>query len=380
LAELETDTSGALASPTLTLIADERSDKVREGLPRQSAKRELTPKEALARVAAFFGLLLLFVLGMHALITSGLRRIRTSEFGAWNQMMDGNVNAQVVITGSSRAAVQYDPRTIEHTTGKTAFNLGRNGSQTDIQLAVLKSYLRHNRKPDVVIHNLDAFTFVTSREIFDPAQYVPYLDDPELYQALKAIDKNQWKSRYIPLYGYVAEDMNFTWMRGVQGFFGRSPAEDYFLGFNPRFREWGPEFDRYKEANKAGVSFDIEPAGLKVLEELAQVCKDNGIELIFVYSPEYVEMQSLEKNRPEIFARFRDLADRYNIPVWDYSQSALSSDRNNFYNSQHLNAGGAAVFSQDVANRLQDYFVARAKTKGDLTAASGAASQSSVAR
>ena len=101
---------------------------------------------ALARLAAFFALLALLVFATHAAITHGLRSTRTSQFGTLNRVMDGEVNADIVITGSSRAVVHYDPRVIEKATGLTAFNLGRNGSQTDMQVAFFKAYLKHKLK------------------------------------------------------------------------------------------------------------------------------------------------------------------------------------------------------------------------------------------
>ena len=132
------------------------------------------------RLACFFGMLTVLVFGLNAVITSGLRQVKTSQFGVSNKIMQGEVNAQIVVTGSSRALSHYDPRFIQAYTGRSAFNLGRNGSQTDMQIAVLRAYLEHNRKPEIVIHNLDGFAFVTTREVYDPAQYVPYLYDKRL--------------------------------------------------------------------------------------------------------------------------------------------------------------------------------------------------------
>jgi hypothetical protein len=313
------------------------------------------PRTTVRRLVWFFGMIIVLAFVMNAIITSGLRRIKTSAFGASNQIMEGKVNAQVVITGSSRALSHYDPRAIESIAGRTAYNLGRNGSQTDMQVAFLKAYLAHNRKPDVVIHNLDAFTFVTTREVYDPVEYTPYLYDRELYSALRKINPNIWKSRYLPLYGYVVEDINFSWIQGVKGFTGWSPPENFFQGFNPRSKEWTGEFESLKAGNPNGVSFDIEPAGIQDVEELIRVCKQNGIQLIFVYSPEYIEMQSLTRNRAEIFSRFHELAARFDIPLWDYSDWKYAGDKQFFQNSQHLNADGAAVFSKDLSERLKQY-------------------------
>ena len=332
----------------------------------------LEPWKAVRRIACFFAIVVVLIFVMNAMITSGLRRLRTSAFGASNQIMEGKVNAQIVVSGSSRALAHYDPRRIEAVTGRTAFNLGRNGAQTDMQVAFLKAYLAHNRKPEIVVHNLDAFTFVTTREVFDPVEYTPYLYDRDLYSALGKINPNIWKSRYLPLYGYVVEDMNFTWVRGLKGFWGWSPPEDYFLGFNPRSKKWTDDFEHMKANNPNGVRFDIEPAGIQVVEDLIQVCRQGGIQLILVYSPEYIEMQSLTSNRAQVFGLFHELADRSDVPLWDYSDWKYAGNQDLFQNSQHLNATGAAFFSDDLANRLKAYLAARSNSAGDLPVSSPA--------
>ena len=77
------------------------------------------------------------------------------------------------------------------------------------------------------------------------------------------------------------------------------------------------------------------------MEDLVRLCQQRGIQLIFVYSPEYIEMQKLTRNRGEVFDGFRELANRYNFPLWDYSDWKYAGDTTYFQNSQHLNAEGA---------------------------------------
>ena len=199
---------------------------------------------SIKRIVVFFGFIALLIFSLNAMITAGLRQIKTSQYGVSNRIMHGDINAQIIITGSSRAVSHYDPRIIQGRTGRSAFNLGRNGSQTDMQIAVLKAYLEHNRKPDVIIHNLDGFTFVTTREVYDPGQYVPYLRDEEIYRPLRHINPMIWRSRYLPLYGYVVDDMRFNWVTGLRGLLGWQPREDFFQGFNPRSGGWSDDFDQ----------------------------------------------------------------------------------------------------------------------------------------
>lgn len=306
-----------------------------------------------SRLACFACLVLLLAILLNALIDSGLRRINTSSFGVWNQIVDGKIDADIVISGSSRALTHYDPRIIEARTGLTAFNIGLNGSQTDMQLARFKTYLRHNKKPSLLIFNLDVFSFQTTHGgVYDPGQYIPYLEEPPIYAALAKIDPDVWKARFLPLYGYAAEDLRFSWILGVMGFFGWNPPEDHFLGFKPRYTAWTEDFERLKAMNPDGVRFEIEADGVKEIEELLRLCKEQGIKVILVYSPEYRELQTLTTNRAQVFARFDELSNRFGAPVWDYSGSPLSTRRENFYNSEHLNADGAMTFSTDLAENL----------------------------
>jgi hypothetical protein len=321
-----------------------------------------TPRQALWRIFCFLGIMAICVIAMNAAITFGLRQVKTSSYGAWNQLMQGRINADIIISGSSRATYHYDPRKIEQSTGLSAFNIGRVGTQTDVQLAVLKAYLEHNRKPKLVVHNLDAFSFVMSREIYDPTLYVPYLGDSEIYDALLKIDPNIKKSRYLPLYGYVVEDMNFTWVQGLKALVGISPKQNYFLGFCPRDKVWSDDFHHFKTANPSGVKFTIEPAGVEALRQLIELCQKNGIQLVLVYSPEYRGMQEMTNNRQDIFAEFHNLANQYHVQLWDYSGWKNDGDEDLFYNSQHLNAKGAALFSDDVAARLKSYMATQSQS------------------
>jgi hypothetical protein len=321
---------------------------------RKRLRRPITTSRGILLITAFFALLGVLGYGLDALITGGLRAIPTSKFGSLNRVMTGRVNAEIVINGSSRALTHYDPRIIHAATGHSAWNLGMNGVQIDVQLAILKAYLEHNVAPKLVIQNLEAFSFVTTRpgEIYDPALYLPYVDDPGLYASLRAIDPTVWKWKHFPLYGYAVEDARFTWIFGLLAHVGFAPKEDYFQGFNPRSTPWTGDFERFRASVPDGVRYAIEPAGMRALVELIQLCQSRDIDVILVYSPEFIEMQALQRNRPQIFARFAELSTRFQVPFWDFSASPLGRDKINFYNSEHLNASGAAAFSRELAHQL----------------------------
>ncbi len=312
----------------------------------------------------FFGFVALVTFGVHSAISFGLRRITTSRFGAINAWMSGQVNAQVVVNGSSRALVHYDPRILSRETGLSAYNLGANGVQIDVQAGILDAYLASNRAPRIIMQNLEAFSFEATKpgEIYDPGIYIPHLDNAKLYQALHDIDPDVWKWRHLPLYGYVVADMRFTWVRGVARMFGIHGRQDYFNAFNPRFVVWTHDFDNFRKCAAWGVSYRIDRKGIESLDRCLDLARSKGAIMILIFTPEYIEMQRLEKNLEEIFENFRDLAAKYGAEFWDHSDSPLSRDRGHFYNSQHLNAQGAELFSEDVARRLRRFLEERKAT------------------
>src|SRR5688572_20989184 len=180
----------------------------------------LDTRKGVMRIALFFLITIALAYTTDLLVNIGLRRVNTSGFGVTNKIVGGAIDADIIISGSSRALVHYDPRIIQGITGRSTFNIGRNGSQTDLQVAVLKSYLTYNTKPNLIIHNLDLYSFITSREIYDPAQYMPYLSDPAIYAGVCRVYSDAWKWKYLPLYAYLVEDMRFTWIKGIKALVG----------------------------------------------------------------------------------------------------------------------------------------------------------------
>jgi len=329
------------------------------------------PLRALLKISAFFSLAVLISVVAHAAINHGARQITTSQFGVWNKAVGGEIDARIVISGSSRALVHYDAKAIQGITGWSAYNLGQNATRSDLQFAFLKMYLEHNADPRIVVQNLDLHSLALSEEIYIPAQYVPYLDEEGIYSALLNIDDSAWKWRHVPLYGYTVKDMRFTWATGLKGLFGSNPAEDRVLGFNPRDRKWTGEFERFKAANPAGADIEYDAEGIETFESMVNFCTQRGITLVLVYSPEYYEMIPYSNNREQIFSKFREIAVKYDAQFWDYSESALTKRREIFYNSQHLNYKGAYAFSIDLAERLSSLIVARERNLPHIASANG---------
>jgi hypothetical protein len=124
-------------------------------------------------------------------------------FGAFNRAAEGRVNADIVVTGSSRASLNYDPVILGSATGLSVFNLGRIGSGINVHTGILRFYLHRNRAPRLLIENLDPYSLTASDALYDIPQYTPYPYDRGLYEASHTDSPAIWKVRSLPLYGYA---------------------------------------------------------------------------------------------------------------------------------------------------------------------------------
>jgi hypothetical protein len=301
-----------------------------------------------AGIFAAIGVLIAFVL-QEALI-AGIKRYPYGNVGIMNSIMTGQVNASVLVSGSSRAMYHYDVRIIEEQTGQSAYNIGRDGTKLHEQLALLRLYLKHNRPPQFLIQNVDITAFQPNDDITDPKQYVAWLSDPDIYGPLASQKRYYMAYKMSPLFALAATGGMRDAVLGLLRVNADGKSE--YKGYSPQRLSWNEDFSRFQVLHPEGLSWKIDPAKKHNLEELLELCRKNKIQVVLVYSPDFHETQKFFRNRNETQETFREIADRFQVAFWDYSKDPICNDVSYFYNSQHMNVRGASLFSTSLARRL----------------------------
>jgi hypothetical protein len=124
----------------------------------------------------FFGIFVIGVYVLNSFLIQGIKKVEAYEYGFWNKILGGEINAEIIVSGSSRALVQFDCRIISQATGKSCFNMGLDGSQMNFQLPLVQSYFLYNQGPKIFIQVVGIDDLSTG-EIYEPYQYLPYLDE-----------------------------------------------------------------------------------------------------------------------------------------------------------------------------------------------------------
>lgn len=307
----------------------------------------------------FIGIFLFLSVVIHNVLIWGLRNYNSGgSFDVWNQIVDGKAEADILISGSSRALVNFDCGAISAVTGKTCFNIGLDGSKVNLDLGRFKTYLKHNRKPQVVIQigGIGDLEYGGLARVY---QYVPYLNEDDIYQSLVSLLPDIRYCKYVPLYGFAAFNNELVG-RSIKGICNIQTSETVWPykprinGFLPVEIEWTNEYEKLKKKFPEGEEFKISLKAISGYEELVKICEENQIQLIMVFPPAYYEsVYGFTKNVNEIFQTYRDIANKHNVQFLDYSKIPLTHDQKYFYNSQHMNKKGAALFSSQLAHDIQ---------------------------
>lgn len=103
-----------------------------------------------------FGLLLLVAatLADYAL-SRQYRHTADYRFAVWNDIIQGGMQNDLIVMGSSRSWVHISPKILDSALNISSYNIGMDGSCIDRQIPRYKMYRRRNAKPKVIVQNVD---------------------------------------------------------------------------------------------------------------------------------------------------------------------------------------------------------------------------------
>jgi len=308
---------------------------------------------------------ILFVFLADWFLTSRLKQSREGEFGVWNDIYNGKVNSDIVVYGSSRAMVHIDPEIVSDSLHTTCYNLGINGHNFWLTYLRHKELLKYNKKPKLIIHSIDVFTLTKRVDLFNSDQFLPYMmNNRDVEDAISSYKGFGFYDYHLPLLRYSGR---YKTIGGIFKYMLHPTASDSgrYRGFSAQNHPWNDDLERAKR-KFADFRVDLDTASINLFDKYIRECIANGIEIVFVYTPEYIEGQEFVKNRREILETFKNFADKYNLGYFDYSADTISYQQKYFYNASHLNKEGAELFTAKLVNDLKrNNILAKAGLPGD---------------
>lgn len=308
----------------------------------------------------------MFLYVVQYIVDTGLQKNKNGNYEQWNKIFSGDLNSDIIVLGSSRALVHYDPRIIENYTGFTCYNFGISGGGFLMQNAKWESYLEYNKPPLIAVQNVDLDMLLKDDEIFGKSQFLPYLSERTVADNLKQMDNSIWIENLIPLYKY--RGLRSSFILGLKSYFGliNNTKSAFYHGYAEVNKEWDNSFEEFKSSHKEIIySWDKMQFGFNYLRNLIQECKNKNIDLILAYAPMYIERQEITPQKETVDSIFSEMAASNNIQFWDYSKDSVCFNKEYFYNSSHLNTKGSKIFSRHFAGDLKKYIEQKKYVRND---------------
>lgn len=311
-----------------------------------------TMKKILIKSGLFSLLLVILLIIIHLITNAGLRKSDFGNLKEWREIINGKINADIIIQGTSRAWVQYNTLIIDSLLKTNSYNFGMDGSPFDIQFVRFKTYLMNNKAPQIIIQNVDIDLLDLNEVVFQKYQFLPFLDNIEFKQLLEKGEIITLSDYYLPFSAYMGQPKAIQ--TGFEEFFNIKHYESRkHNGFAANNSEWTDE--NFKLLSKAGkIKWTKDLKAEKLFNEFISICKNNNIQLILVYAPVYTKYTQLVINFNQSNKYFKEIALKNNLTYLDYSHCSISSNKTYFYNGTHLNGKGAEVFTKMLVKDLNN--------------------------
>ena len=192
-------------------------------------------------------------------------------------MLAGGMDNDILIMGNSRGKSHFDTRVIDSLSHKQSFNISIGGYPINAQLLKYQLYREHNRKPDLIIQNIDYLTIRVMSDIrnqHESEQFFPLVYDKEIRDHLRESGYG-FLELNMPLYrffGYQQVIKNGL----MEALHIKHYSRPSYKGFLPEKGRWnGSELQRMKVENVV-----LSEEGKALFEDYLARCSADSIRVL----------------------------------------------------------------------------------------------------
>jgi len=289
--------------------------------------------------------------GWFALFTTRLDEVRllvSEKAPLLHRIINSGKHYDVAAVGSSLVQFGFDPQAFERVTGLKSFNAGiANNSQVDRSYRVIRDIVE-KKGAALIIYVVDSWSFNV-----EPSSG-PYDQRP--------------RDQIVDLfYAFENRDNFFAWMKTLAS----GHIEPFPVNVpDPtarRYRDFtGATLhpDGFLEAHAVAREDYIAPLGNAVfnpeqvasLDEIIALLRGAGVKLVMVQMPEHlVALEAFPKRHTDFAGFMQRLVERTGVTYLDFSRDEAFPFRDvrYFLDTNHLNATGAALFTELLAQRMK---------------------------
>ena len=262
-------------------------------------------------------------------------------------LIEGQINKDVVILGSSRGSRDIVARQIEEKTGLSAYNLCYPGSSLEFHDFVLQTLLEFNEHPKILVLVVDddgAFMEGGDRILFRRDRLYPLVRYPYIWKemARRGYLDNELASiivlQRLNKYNFDLRQKAPTPIDTILAC-GSMP-----VSWQDRGIDW--------EYNSGENAYPLEkelPEKVAAFRNMIQTCESEGIELVIAFPPNYKKPSSTFEDR------IRQLSGA-NVHFHRYDTgNPIYMDKDYFFDTEHLMREAADIYTDELIDFLKSF-------------------------
>lgn len=254
--------------------------------------------------------------------------------------MINDVNADVLLMGTSRCNRHYVPSIISDSIGMSVYNGGIDASDNIYAHYTLLNLILKRYKPKVICLEVSTSDFTNPQDPFSTVSFfAPYFGNNEQSDSIFHLAGLYWQYKLFYLFRFNAKaTSNIAGLYVTPQDVGKdgyvpSPQPPHFIEGKPALAETIGPLDNQK---------------ILFIQRFINICKREHINLVFTISPAYTIVE------PTHYDKLKEIAGMNNIPLLDYHTKGVFLDHPDYFgDSVHLWEKGATEYSKIFASQLK---------------------------
>lgn len=256
-------------------------------------------------------------------------------------LLEGNIDADILIMGSSRGDESIRNTELEEATGKKVFNLSFHGTEVEFSTFLLELFVDRNRLPETIVRVLDDPHELCKEEYIDfrfDLLYPLVKYAPVRKELVKRGQKN-WLLNAL----FVSHQVNW------QAFdFRQPPAHNDTLlryGTQVELNDKSLPKGEYVRDSSLNQSLELREK-VQAFKRFEAICHERDVNLVLALAPNYREVTQ------GFMQRIKELADP-ETHLFEFDRCLQAYADSTCYNDPtHLNRKGAGLYTSELATCL----------------------------
>jgi hypothetical protein len=261
-------------------------------------------------------------------------------------VLNGEMNKELIVLGSSRGVGNILTGQLQQETGLSSFNLSYQGSNIEFHDFVFSTVLKYNHPPKKLILCLDSpYAFFKAKALDFPLSSLrPFAKYNYINNELIHRGENSVLSKLFYL-GRINKT-NFSFKKKQQRL--SNPLNQY--GSMPLVKMSKRNETLLFDNNLIDYDTVVESSSkLEAFKHIQRLCKENNIELICVFPPNFRVFNYGFLKRFKLLLTAENSFFVYNLEQDSYKNSYY------FYDNAHLNIEGAKIFTTELSTFINLY-------------------------